>query len=69
MAPFYEIRIKGHLSDYRAREFEGMRVVLLPGSETLLFGPVIDQAALHGLLARIRDLGVPLLSLQRLEHK
>jgi hypothetical protein len=62
----YEIRFEGHLSSYRAQMFEGMEMVRGPGGETVLTGPVIDQAALHGILNRIRDLGVPLLSVQRL---
>jgi hypothetical protein len=62
----YEIRFKGHLDERRAQMFEGLQMVQEPDGETVLTGPVIDQAALHGLLARIRDLGVPLLSVQRL---
>jgi hypothetical protein len=62
----YEIRFKGHLSAYRARMFEGLEMVQGPEGETVLTGPVIDQAALHGILNRIRDLGVPLLSVKRL---
>jgi hypothetical protein len=62
----YEIRFKGHLSPYRARMFEGLEMVQGPEGETVLTGPVIDQAALHGILYRIRDLGVPLLSVKRL---
>ena len=62
----YEIRFKGHLSAYRAQMFEGLEMVQGPGGETVLTGPVIDQAALHGILNRIRDLGVPLLSVRRL---
>jgi hypothetical protein len=62
----YEIRFKGHLSAYRAQIFEGLEMVQGPGGETVLTGPVIDQAALHGILNRIRDLGVPLLSVRRL---
>ena len=62
----YEIRFEGHLRPYRAQMFEGMEMVQGPGSETVLTGPVIDQAALHGILNRIRDLGVPLLSVRRL---
>ena len=62
----YEIRFKGHLSSYRAQVFEGLEMVQGPDGETVLTGPVIDQAALHGILNRIRDLGVPLLSVKRL---
>ena len=62
----YEIRFQGHLDLRRARMFEGLEMVREPGGETLLRGPVLDQAALHGILNRIRDLGVPLLSVKRL---
>ena len=62
----YEIRFKGHLSAYRAQMFEGLEMVQGPDGETALTGPVIDQAALHGILNRIRDLGVPLISVKRL---
>jgi hypothetical protein len=60
----YEIRFKGHLSSYRAQMFEGLEMVQRPDGETVLNGPVIDQAALHGILNKIRDLGVPLLSVK-----
>lgn len=62
----YEIRFEGHLSAYRASMFEGLQMVLGPEGETVLTGPVTDQAALHGILNRIRDLGAPLLSVRRL---
>jgi hypothetical protein len=61
----YEIRFKGHLSAHRAQMFEGLKIIQEPGGETMLTGPVIDQAALHGILSKIRDLGVPLLSVKR----
>jgi hypothetical protein len=67
MAELYEIQIKGHLSDYRVGEFQGMRVVLIPDGTTRISGPVADQAALHGILIRIRDLNIPLLSVQRIK--
>jgi hypothetical protein len=59
--PFYEIRLRGHLDERRAQQFEGFSMVLLPEGETLLSGPVVDQSALHGILGRIRDMGVPLI--------
>jgi hypothetical protein len=58
----YEIRIKGHLDDKWADRFEGLTITLEENGDTLLTGPVIDQAALHGLLKKVRDLGMPLLS-------
>jgi hypothetical protein len=63
-AEVYEIRFRGHLDVRRAQMFEGLEMVRGPGGETVLTGPVIDQAALHGILSRIRDLGVPLLSVK-----
>ena len=64
----YEIRFRAHLSPYRAQMFEGMEMIQEPGGDTVLTGPVIDQAALHGILDRIRDLGVPLLSVKQLSQ-
>lgn len=58
----YEIRIKGHLNDRWAARFEGMILRLEDNGDTLLTGRVVDQAALHGLLRQVRDLGMPLLS-------
>ena len=63
----YEIRIKGHLDSRRAAWFEGLTITLEGNGDTLLTGPVVDQAALHGLLRKVRDLGVPLLSVTRLD--
>lgn len=63
----YEIRIQGILDAQRADWFPGMSIRPLPEGDTVLAGPVIDQAALHSLLSRIRDLGVPLISVQRIE--
>ena len=59
----YQIRIKGHLSREWTDWFEGMTITLEDNGDTLLTGPVVDQAALHGLLKKVRDLGVPLLSI------
>ncbi|HET6447387.1 MAG TPA: hypothetical protein VFI27_22725 [candidate division Zixibacteria bacterium] len=58
----YEIRIKGHLADRWADWFGGLTITLEEDGSTLLTGPVIDQAALHGLLKKVRDLGMPLIS-------
>jgi hypothetical protein len=58
----YQIRIKGHLDAQWASWFAGLTITQADNGETLLSGPVIDQAALHGLLRKIRDLGLPLIS-------
>lgn len=63
----YQIRIKGHLGHQWADWFEGMTVALEDNGETLLTGPVVDQSALHGLLKKVRNLGSPLLSVNRVE--
>jgi hypothetical protein len=61
----YQIRIKGHLSSQWTDWFEGLTITLEKDGNTLLTGTVIDQAALHGLLKKVRDLGMPLLSVNR----
>lgn len=61
----YEIRVKGHLGRQWADWFEGLSITLEDSGTTLLTGPVLDQAALHGLLKKVRDLGLPLLSVAR----
>ena len=63
----YQIRIRGHLSHQWTDWFEGLTITLEENSETLLTGPVIDDAALHGLLKKVRDLGMPLLSVNRVK--
>jgi hypothetical protein len=63
----YEIRIKGHLTDRWVSRFEGLTITLEDNGATLLTGPVVDQAALHGLLRKVRDLGMQLLSVNRVE--
>ena len=64
---FYEIRLQGHLEARWAAWFEGMTITLADSGETLLTGPVSDQAALHGLLRKVRDLGLPLVSVNRIK--
>jgi hypothetical protein len=59
---FYEIRIQGHLADQWRHWFEGLTITLEDEGVTLLTGPVVDQAALHGFLKKVRDSGIPLLS-------
>jgi hypothetical protein len=65
-APHYEIRLKEHLDARWGDQFEGMIITLEEDGNTLLSGPVADQAALHGLLKKVRDLGMPLLSVNQI---
>ena len=61
----YQIKIEGHLRAEWAVWFEGLSVTLQPDGTTLLSGPVVDQAALYGLLKKVRDLGLPLISVNQ----
>ena len=63
----YEIRIKGHLDDRWAAEFDGLTITREGNGDTRLTGLVIDQAALHGLLKKVRDLGMLLISVNRIK--
>lgn len=63
----YEIRIEGHLHEQWTDWFGGLTVTLEKNGNTLLAGSVLDQAALHGLLRKVRDLGMPLISVNRVQ--
>ena len=63
----YEIKLKGHLDKSWSYWFEGLTIKLEEDGNTLLIGPVIDDAALHGLLKKVRDLGMPLLSVNQIQ--
>jgi hypothetical protein len=64
---YYEIRLKGYLDNRWSGWFEGLTITLEDNGDTLLTGPVIDQAALHGLIKKVRDLGIPLVSVSTVE--
>jgi hypothetical protein len=64
----YEIRVEGVLDQRWSSWFDGLQLSSQPGGVTVLAGPVADQAALHGLLAKVRDLGLPLLEVRRLDR-
>ena len=63
----YQIRVKGHLGERWQDWFEHMTLTTETNGDTLLTGPVVDQAALHGLLTKVRDLGLPLLAIVRVD--
>lgn len=63
----YQIVVKGHLDSEWSDWFDGLAVTTLDNGETILSGPIADQTALHGVLIKIRDLGLPLVSLTRIE--
>src|SRR6476469_8175324 len=65
----YEIRLKGHLDNRWADQFENMIFTHASDGTTILTGPVVDQTALYGLLRRVRDLGLPLLSVVQVDPK
>jgi len=63
----YEIRLKGHLESRWAAWFDGLSLTNESDGTTIISGPVVDQAALHGLLQKVRDLGLPLVSVTQVE--
>jgi len=63
----YEFRLKGHLDVRWAAWFDGLTLTKCSDGTTIISGPVVDQSALHGLLQRVRDLGLPLISVTRVE--
>jgi len=65
----YEIRLKGHLEARWAAWFDGLRLTQESDGTTVIRGSVIDQAALHGLLSKVRDLGLPLIAVTQLDSK
>jgi hypothetical protein len=65
----YQIRVKGNLDQKWSDWFDGFTITPQADGITLLTGPVADQSALHGLLAKVRDLGLPLLSVKRVENE
>jgi hypothetical protein len=65
----YEIRLKGHLGPRWAARFDGMTLTTRADGTTVIEGPVVDQAALHGLLRTLRDLGLPLLSVTQKDER
>jgi len=66
-AKVYEIRLKGHLDARWVKWFDGLAITLDENGNTLLSGPVADQPALHGILKKVRDVGLPLLSVNSVE--
>jgi hypothetical protein len=63
----YEIRLQGHLDARWTKWFDGLTITLKKNGDTLLAGPVIDRVALHGLLKKVRDWGLPLVSVSQVQ--
>ncbi len=64
----YHIRVKGHLDSHWSEWFDGLAITNEPNGEAVLTGPILDQAALHGILAKVRDLGLTLISVTPADH-
>ncbi len=67
MAELYQFQVQGNLDQQWEEWFDGLAILNTANGQALLFGPVADQPALHGLLAKVRDLGLPLIGLARIE--
>ena len=65
----YEIRVTGHLNSRWAAWFDGLSLTPADDGTTVIRGPIVDQAALHGVLQKLRDLGVPLISVTQLQSE
>ncbi len=63
----YRIRVKGHLAEHWAEWFDGLSLTNEANGEAILHGPIADQAALHGLLVKLRDLHLPVLAVNRVD--
>ena len=63
----YEIRVKGHLNKHRSDWFGGLTITNVEDGDAVLSGEIVDQSALHGVLTRVRDLGLPLLAVKRID--
>jgi len=66
MPTYYQIRVKGHLSDSWTDWFDGLVLARVDGGETLIHGPIADQAALYGVLVKVRDLGLTLIDVRQM---
>jgi hypothetical protein len=62
---YYYIRVKGHLDDRWSEWFDGLTISNRPNGHAVLYGPIVDESALHGVLAKVRDLGLPLIVVRR----
>jgi len=69
MVSFYRIRVKGHLDERWSEWFDGLGITNLKNGETMLSGEIVDQAALHGVLAKVRDLNLALVAVSRVEQQ
>lgn len=63
----YEIRVRGHLDGHWSEWFDGLAIVNVEDGDALLSGEIVDQSALHGVLAKVRDLGLPLIAVSRVK--